>query len=251
MRWFVFIDGQIYGPYSPEQLTAFLKPDTLVVRENEAEWVPAESDPALADVLSGKIKPVLEWYVKKGGEVRGPMTQVALMAMIERNEILPTDAIRHEHWTSFAPLEQTKLFLKWKNPTADLGDLTATGRPAPRIVYELLPDGPSKLRQFLKIPRGGTALIVASVFIIVGISVWSWNRVSGDIDPADHPVVQRCGGVPQGSCAKDARSRCICEERPFYCGCQVKGSCGMKSCQNYAEMLKNPPPPEAMGGRAP
>lgn len=125
MRWFVAIDGRVFGPYSPEQLTAFLQPQTTVTRETEVAWRAASEDPLLADVLSGKLQPALEWYIMKNEIVRGPYTQAALLAILDRHEMKGDDLLRHVSWETFVPFRETQFHYRMKNPRADIGEITA------------------------------------------------------------------------------------------------------------------------------
>jgi len=125
MRWFVAIDGRVFGPYSPEQLTAFLQPGTMVTREAEVAWRAASEEPLLADVLAGKLQPVLEWYVMKNEIVRGPYTQAALLAILDRHEMKGDDLLRHVSWETFVPFRETQFHYRMKNPRANIGEISA------------------------------------------------------------------------------------------------------------------------------
>lgn len=87
-EWYVWREERIYGPYDQEQLSAFLTPDTQVYhRQLATEWTPASSIPALKEILEGRVTPPLEWIIKREGRERPPISQSALVRMIEHDEI--------------------------------------------------------------------------------------------------------------------------------------------------------------------
>ncbi len=186
MRWFVYIDEKVYGPYSPEQLTPFIREETYVVREGQEMWVHANEDPQLKDVLAGKVQPSLEWFVGKTSKaMNGPFTRSALNTMIERHEIGPADLIRHQDWTECVPLGETKLYAKWKDPHADIDDLSPREiRNAPRAAGAM-PNPPSRFGRFLKearsaeLPRGGWAIIGVAVLALLIYAYWLFFMPSG------------------------------------------------------------------------
>ncbi len=250
MRWFVYIDEKVYGPYSPEQLTPFIREETYVVREGQEMWVHANEDPQLKDVLAGKVQPSLEWFVGKTSKaMNGPFTRSALNTMIERHEIGPADLIRHQDWTECVPLGETKLYAKWKDPHADTDDLSPREiRNAPRAAGDT-PAPPSRWRQWItrarsaEMPRGGWILVSIAVLAVAVYGYFLfWGSPS--TGPAHYEIVARCGGTPAANCLADARSKCICEEKPRLCGCSIKqewGVCKMGTCQAYGAMKNSSP----------
>ncbi|MEK8022215.1 MAG: DUF4339 domain-containing protein [Candidatus Hydrogenedentota bacterium] len=248
MRWFVYIDNKIYGPYIREQLTTFLAPETRVAREGNETWTTAAEDPELADVLTGRIVPALEWHVSKPGKpFRGPFTRQALMAMIERKEVEPKDLVLHSSWTEAMPLGQTRLYAKWSDPTANLDEFSpAEIRNAPRPKSEHVP-APPKSRIRVALPRGGIALLVGASVLIMAYGVYVFQSAGSSVTPlADQPVVKACGGPPAGECKADRGSECICRDKPRFCGCDDKGECGMATCVAYEDMMKSAPPASAI-----
>ncbi len=179
MRWFIYKDQKVYGPYSPEQLTTFIGPETPVTREGHEHWVPARQDPSLRDVLDGKVQPSLEWYVnRRGHQVLGPMTRSALLAMVERGEIETSDLIRHESWTSEVFLGQSRLYALYKDPTLDLDALSPSElRAAPRVRDVAAPAPPMDWRRRLRhasseIPRGGWWIVAGAVLLLFA---YAWH----------------------------------------------------------------------------
>lgn len=245
MRWFVYIDNKVYGPYSPEQLSPFLRHDTLVTRTGAEHWTPATQDPLLKDVLEGKISPHLEWFVTRAGKAeRGPIGHDALIAMIERHELELRDLIRHQSWPEGVALGQTRLYAKWKDPRMELDELNpslVTRSPRTIAPDSPLPPDSRIARARDALPRGGLWLIAATVLAIVVYAghVFSRPSVMPVGDPRGVPAVQACGGPATGDCEDDSISRCICEDLPTYCGCAEKGACGMKSCEAYAQNVKS------------
>ena len=120
MRWYLLKHQQVYGPYVREQLAAFLKKDDLVAREGSRTWNEAAQDPALTDVLNGKVTPPLEWFVThRGAPERGPMTRFAVLAQIDRGEITPDDLLRHADWDHPQRLGDTKFYRHRHEPGED------------------------------------------------------------------------------------------------------------------------------------
>lgn len=170
MLHYVQIDGRVFGPYAPAQLTAFLKPDMPVSIDTSGPWRPASDVAELADVLAGKVSLALEWYVRKGGEVRGPMAQVALAAMVRRGEILPADAVRHAEWAEFIPLGQTGLF-------AGLGERRASvEQPGARIVFTSKAPAFSLRHHLRERTRADWCIMLAALAILFVIGLWAWQQ---------------------------------------------------------------------------
>lgn len=247
MRWFVARDGKTYGPYTAAQLSAFVTPEMPVLREGETRWVSAAEDPALEGIFLGTVVPELEWYVKRaGGKELGPYARSAVLEMFRRNQIRPEDSIRYKDWPRFVPVRRSKIYLRWKEP---LGRLE--GEESEKVFPEQSHPRPAAVREREKfdgreIPRLQILLIVVVLIGLPGYGAWLWHSYNAGIRPAQHPVVRKCGGLPKADCRRSNVSRCICEERPKYCGCREKGECGMESCVKYREILENPPPPEAV-----
>lgn len=201
MRWFIYKDQKVYGPYTPEQLSAFIDADTAVTREGHEHWVPARQDPGLKDVLEGKVEPALEWYVnRRGHQVLGPMTRSALLAMLERGEIETSDLVRHESWTHEIFLGQTRLYALWKDPTLDLDALSPLElRSAPRIADRTAPSPPRDLRTRLRdaggsIPRGGWWIVAGAFLLLVAYGWHVFTSASGPSEPV--PGVVYSDSVP-------------------------------------------------------
>lgn len=126
MRWYLFKNETVYGPYVEEQLCAFLKHDDLVAREGTQQWLKAGDDALLKDALSGSLQPTMEWFVAPAHRPRsGPLTRAALEAMIKRGDLGPMDLIRHESWTADVALGQTKLYHAIRNPYVKVEDIPA------------------------------------------------------------------------------------------------------------------------------
>jgi hypothetical protein len=249
VRWFVYIDNKVYGPYSPEQLSPFLRPETLVTRAGAEQWISATQDPLLKDVLDGKISARLEWYVTRAGKPeRGPLGHDALIAMIERHELELRDLIRHESWKESVALGQSRLYAKWKDPAMDLDELSPSlVTHSPR---HIAPDSPapptSKIaRARAALPRGGGWILGAAIAAIVAYGGYLASQPSTlpSGSPQGVPAVQACGGPASSECDHDSVSRCICKDVPAYCGCAEKGSCGMPSCEAYVKNRDLGPPP--------
>lgn len=233
MKWFVYRDGQVYGPYSKEQLAAFLKPDTLVAPEGSEAWVRAAELPGLADVLDGTVKPKLEWFITPAGKPeRGPYAKAAVIAYIEREELKPSDLIRHESWTEPMSLGQSKFFRAYKQGTLgsmDMKELTE-GPHAPRIISQEAP-APPWYSSFQNMPRWGIALAIVIVLSPPALyTLWS-----DYIEPSDWWFTFT-HGEPQGNCYDgDPMAMLICRERPWMCRCEEKSRCEYQ-CQMYQAM---------------
>jgi hypothetical protein len=178
MRWYVYIDERVYGPYGREQLTAFLKPETLVAREGRQDWAAAATDPDLADVLAGAIQPAREWHIARPNKpLQGPYTLQAVVAMIERREIHPRDMIMHQNWSAAMPIGQTRFYAKWRDPTVSLDGFSPEEiRNAPRPKQAAVvapPSRASRLRDAL--PRGGPIIIAAAILILF---LYAWHVFS-------------------------------------------------------------------------
>lgn len=240
MRWFVFIDGKIYGPYTREQMSPFLTAETKVAREGQQTWIGASEDPELADVLSGQVQPVMEWHVARPGKpFRGPFIRSALMAMIERKEVEPKDLILHASWSEAMPLGQTRLYAKWVDPAANLDDFSPEQiLDAPRPKSENAPPPPKIRFTRPELPKGGLAFVSVALAVILGYSYYVIAQTDRGMNT--HPLVQACGGEASGPCRTDAISRCLCQSRPEMCGCAEKGDCGMMPCQKYKAQAPSP-----------
>lgn len=188
MRWYVHIDERVYGPYGREQLTAFLKPETLVVREGREDWGAAAADPELAEVLSGAIQPAREWRVARPNKpFQGPYTLQAILAMIERREIHPRDMIMHQNWSGAMPIAQTRFYAKWRDPAVTLDEFSPEEiRNAPRPKPEVAVPPPFRAA----LPQSGPVVLVVALLAIAVYAWWVFARAGllpGIFPDRSHP----------------------------------------------------------------
>ncbi|MBI4178271.1 DUF4339 domain-containing protein [bacterium] len=113
-RWYAWVDNKIYGPYLPEQLGEFVRPETNLCREGMEEWKPAKDHPELAFILRGMVletPPNVGWMVRKANtpDVRGPFAKSELLRMMDAGQIAQGDFIKHTGWDEWEPFEKTKL----------------------------------------------------------------------------------------------------------------------------------------------
>lgn len=238
MRWYVYRGETVYGPYEKDQLAAFLTSDDLVLPEGEKEWVPAEAIPEIKEVLAGFVSPRLEWYlIPKGKPQRGPFTRTAVIKIIRRGEVAPTDSIQHESWPEAVPLEKTRIYHFAKDPNRDPNSLPEEDLvAAPRKKDEETPAPPKKRR--IKFDFELTPGIIAAVCVLLLGPPVLWGGYQfyyrGSSLEAYHQY-----GTPSGDCTKDEASRKLCEKSsPKLCGCETKGSCGMSTCEMYAKIRR-------------
>ncbi len=178
MRWYLFKNETVYGPYVEEQLSAFLKSEDLVAREGTATWIKAVEDPDLADALSGIIQPAMEWHIAPLHRARmGPLTRIAVENMIKRGELGPQDMIRHQSWQKDVPLGQTKLYHFLTTPYVKIEDIPpedlivaprqvmAPGSPSPVSFRDKIVATFPKVRFDFAVTPRVKAMIVAAVLL--------------------------------------------------------------------------------------
>ncbi len=120
-RWYAWVDSQIYGPYRPEQLTEFVKPDVLLCREGTEDWKSAKEFQELSFLwvaATVELPPNVGWMVRKAGSgaVIGPFSKNALIEMVKKGDVLTNDWIKHTEWDEWELLPKTKL-LAGDSPT--------------------------------------------------------------------------------------------------------------------------------------
>lgn len=248
MRWFVYKNDRVYGPYVKEQLAAFLVAEDLIFRENSQEWKRAGDEPLLEEVLSGYIQPKLEWFITPAGKLeRGPFTRTALLAIMTRKEIKPTDFIRHISWENPVSLGHTKLYHAWKDPYIKLDDIPPdelTEAPRERAVNEPPPPPKTALSTLQKMipnvefsfeftPRVMAAIIAIMISPPIFLFAYDTWYAGSDME------LTMQLGEPKGPCDKDSVSKEVCGQKPALCGCSEKGSCGMQGCRMYADINKH------------
>lgn len=113
-RWYTWVENQMYGPYQPEQLSEFIKPDTLLCREGAQEWKTAGEYPELAFFLSGEAmetSPNIGWMVRMEGTdvILGPYSKNKIAEMIQKGEIKGNDLVKHTDWEEWETVSATKL----------------------------------------------------------------------------------------------------------------------------------------------
>lgn len=148
MRWFIYKDQKVYGPYEPERLAAFIDSGTMVTREGGRRWMRAGEDAELKPVLDGRIRPVPEWFAnRRGHRILGPMTRADLVGRIESEEIGAGDLLRHESWSSEILLGRSRLYALWRDPSLDLDELSPEElTAAPRAHRRDMPSPPDEAR---------------------------------------------------------------------------------------------------------
>jgi hypothetical protein len=262
MNWFVFRDGQTYGPYDLVALGAFLVPDDQVCAEGSSTWVRAgdqpefsvffgAAPPAAAKPGPGEPVPELDWFFGPAGKPeRGPVSWDALKRMLDRSELTAKDAVRHSSWKAAHPLSNTKLFRLWKTDKVPLNLL-----PLDQIVRE--PDAiaaaVATVAPVTAAPPGGgwrgrladfrdtswkvKALLVFLCFLPpVGYFGYKIYYQGSETD------IHMRYGTPTGNCKADEVSNRICTEvSPGSCGCNPKGACGMPGCVYFGKVNKHAP----------
>lgn len=113
-RWYAWVDNQMYGPYQPDQLSEFTKPETMLCREGTEEWKAAKDYPELTILFSNvnvEAKPSTGWLVRPIGIefVLGPFTKEIVMEMIDKGEITMDSEIKHTDWDEWEIVGKTKL----------------------------------------------------------------------------------------------------------------------------------------------
>lgn len=108
------MDDKLYGPYLPEQLSEFIRPETRLCREGTEEWRGAQDFPELSFLWSGvpvELPPSVGWMVRLegSGAILGPFARGALAEMIQSGEVSGEDMVKHTDWDEWEPVSRTKL----------------------------------------------------------------------------------------------------------------------------------------------
>ncbi|RMH54738.1 MAG: DUF4339 domain-containing protein [Candidatus Hydrogenedentota bacterium] len=286
MQWYLYRNGETLGPYDKESLRGSIQPEDLVTPVGGTEWVKAEDDAELKDLFSteapspaahaagtvtdlqevtGKSQPDLgiEWYIQRRPKPeQGPFALQALLRMLDRKEIKPTDLLRHQTWPKAVPFSSTRLFKAWKNPAEDprqvpREDLVEfpestvserTGAEPKKAEREKSQteekDGRKGWRK--KIPRPLAAdwewtprniaiIVVIALLPVAGVLIRNNLYYGSDLE------FRMKYGTCSADCRSDEASRKICTTKPRKCCCPPnnKGLCGMRGCEILGKMIKS------------
>lgn len=241
MRWYLYRNDTVHGPYEKEELKAFLAGSDFVAKEGTDAWIEASKDLDLEDIFVTFIAPDLEWFVTpKGKPTRGPFAQPALLNLLKRKEVGPDDAIKHASWPKAVPLRETRIYRFMTDPTVKLEDVPPDEwKNAPKQKGENAPPPPALAAKpladrfridFEMTTAKKIAIALVAILPVAGYGVYEyWYKGSDMAFRAQH-------GTPTGDCTKDEISKNICAEQPAKCGCQEKGSCTMSGCDMYAKL---------------
>lgn len=113
-RWYAWVENQMYGPYTPEQLAEFVRPETLLCREGAEDWKSTKDYPELGFLLAGlpvEPPPNLGWLAKLANTdiVLGPFPKSRISEMIQKGELSREDLVKHTDWDEWEEVGKTKL----------------------------------------------------------------------------------------------------------------------------------------------
>ena len=139
IRWYTWVENQMYGPYQTEQLAEFIRVETMLCREGTEEWRAAKEFPELAFLLEGipiELPPNVGWLVRKkdSDAVLGPFTKTKVSEMIRAGDISGQDEVKHTDWEDWELIGKTKL-VAHKRLVEKLGQL-----PSPEGFHKVLMD---------------------------------------------------------------------------------------------------------------
>ncbi|MEK8023460.1 MAG: hypothetical protein AAB229_06575 [Candidatus Hydrogenedentota bacterium] len=253
MRWYLFRNETVHGPYEKEDLKSFLTATDQVAREGSDAWGEAQKDGALEDIFTTFIQPDLEWYVTlKGKPTRGPFAQSALLNLLKKNEIGPNDSIRHTSWPKAVPLRETRIHKYMSDAAVRLEDVPPDEwKEAPKVAGSTAPVRPSgsassaagkknKFKLDIEWNAMSISIVIAALLLpLVGYMSYDSAYKGSDLE------LRIQYGKPAGDCRTDETSKNICGDRPLKCACKTKGDCGMPECARLGQIL------DAKAGRHP
>ncbi|MEK8023459.1 MAG: hypothetical protein AAB229_06570 [Candidatus Hydrogenedentota bacterium] len=237
MRWYLYRNDTVHGPYEKEELKTFLAPADKIARENTDAWTDASGDELLEDIFTTFLQPVLEWHVTpKGRPQRGPFAQSALLNLLKKKEIAPDDLLKHESWPKAVPLRDTRIYRYLKDDLVKLEDVPPDEwKEAPRQKNTTAPVPPSGRKRRIKLDfelTTGRKIMIGLVVMTPLIGFIGYDNFYRGSDIAfriEH-------GTATGNCTTDEISKTICPKNPGKCGCNPKGDCSMPACEMYRKM---------------